>query len=168
MARKPVGSDPISSVKPPVTLPPTEIGELANDPLLDNYRELQKQFKKVYEEGVSLEDAERLAARFLDALADLGGPDGQIRTADLDARMKKNGYKTMRAKVYLETVQGQEKKPTEAMIDALICTNAGVATAQDLYEKAEVYAESLHRIYDVFRDAHIYFRGIAKGAFNGS
>jgi SHS2 domain-containing protein len=131
------------------------------------YDELRAEIKRVSAEGVSIEDAERLAAKFLDALLELGGFDGRIRHADLDVRMKKNGYKTLRAKVYLQTVQGQEKKPTESAIEAAIATNTEVSKQQDLYEKAETDAEALHRIYDVFRDCHIYFRGVAKGNFSG-
>lgn len=166
MTRRRVGQeDPVIAA---TELPPEEIAQLVDEPFLAEYQELKAHIKRVSEEGVSAEDAERLAARFLDALLMLGGFDGKIRSADLDSRMKKNGYKTMRAKVYLEIVQGQEKKPTEAMIEALIATNVQVAQAQDTYEKAEVYAESLHRIYDVFRDTHIHLRGIARGVFNGT
>lgn len=150
---------------------PSEITEAVAgiaDSFIPKYQELRADLKLVSDEGVSLEDAERLAAKFADALLELGGMDGHIQRAVLDAKLKKGSYKTFRAKVYLDTVNASEKKPTETMIESIILTNADVSKAEDAYHKAEEYAESLKRTYDVFRDVHIYFRGVAKGAFNGS
>ncbi len=155
----------------PAELPSEELLEAAAPTSTINIKEimeLQQSIRKVHTEGVSLEDAERLAAKSLDVLIQIGGMDGLIRSKDLDARMKKNGYKTVRAKTYIEIVHRSEKKPTEAAIEAELLTSALVSTSQDQYERAEVEAEALHRLYDIFKDAHIYFRGVAKGSFNGN
>lgn len=126
----------------------------------EHFEELKKDVLRAYEEGVSIPEAERLAAKFLHAQMDVAD---QISTLDLSARMKKNGYKTMRAQVYLDIVQGAEKKPTEAQIEAQICTNTLVASSQNAHDFAEVGCAALERYFDIFKDAHIYFRGIAKG-----
>lgn len=130
----------------------------------DSFEDLKQDVLNVYEQGISIEDAERKAAKFLHAQIVLSE---HIQKADLHARMSKNGYKTLKAKVYLEIVQSAEKKPTETQLESMLATNEQVAASQDTYEKAEVESEALHRLYEIFRDGHIFLRGIAKGNFSG-
>ncbi len=153
--------DPSVSKPAPAEAGPVKTSENANS-VFSQFKELQADVLSAYEQGVSLPEAEKLAAKFLHAqmqASDL------LMEFDLSSRMKKNGYKTLRAKSYLDIVQGAEKKPTEAQIDAQISTTPEVNQAQDAYERAEIDAEGLQRYFDIFRDAHIYFRGIAKGKF---
>lgn len=127
-------------------------------------QELEDIIKITYESGVMLEEAEKLAARFLYAQMKVSE---QLKNADLDARMKKSGVKALRANAYLNEVQGKEKKPTEAQIAATIDTNELVATEQRLFDTAEVERDELQRYYDIFQNAHVYYRNIAKGNFGG-
>jgi len=41
--------------------------------------------------------------------------------------------------------------------------NGDVGNEQDALDKAEVEKDELTRIYNIFKEAHVYFRGIAKG-----
>lgn len=127
-------------------------------------KKLENKIKSSYEEGTSMEEAEKLAAEFLYAQMVLSA---ELRKYELDARMKKSGNKTIRAAAYINIVSGQDKKPTEAGISAIIETDEQVASQQNLLDTAEVDAAELERYYNIFTNAHIYYRGVAKGAFGG-
>lgn len=127
-------------------------------------KELESEIEKAYTTGVTLEQAERYAAQFLGAQMKVSA---ELTKSDLDARMRKSGVKAVRAAVYLDTVGGAEKKPTEAQIAAIIDTNRVVSEEQDGFDRAEVLKAELERYYDIFLNAHIYFRGVAKGSFGG-
>ncbi len=112
-----------------------------------------------YEQGITLDDAEKLAGEFL---------YGQLRVSaeltkvDLDSRMRKTGVKAIRAGVYIETVSGADKKPTESQIAAIIDTDDKVKLEQEAYDKAEVNKNELERLFSVFQQAHVHFKNIAK------
>jgi hypothetical protein len=125
-------------------------------------KELEEQIIKIYDEGISLEEAERLAARFLYAQLQVST---ELKTADLNARMRKSGTKAVRASAYTEACRGADKKPTEAALSAMLDTNELVSKQQDELDKAEVTRDELERYYDIFLNAHIYLRGVAKGRF---
>lgn len=124
--------------------------------------ELESEILKAYEESITLDDAERLAARFLYGQIQVSN---SLKEADLDARMRKSGVKAVRAAVYLKAVTGSEKKPTEAMLESTINTDGTVSTEQDGLDTAEANVAHLTRYYNIFREAHIHFRGLAKGKF---
>lgn len=126
--------------------------------------DLQEQIKQTYESSVSLEEAEKLAGRFLYAQLLVSE---QLKSSSLDSRMRKSGLKSLKAALYLNEVQNQLKKPTEATLTALIDSNKLVGDEQLSLDSSEVNTEELERLYDIFLNAHIYFRGIAKGSFNG-
>lgn len=126
--------------------------------------QLETKIKDSYEQGITLEQAERLASEFLYAQL---AASGELRKADLDSRMKKSGVKAIRAAVYLNEVKGAEKKPTEAMIQSIIDSDELVAGEQKGFDVAEVERDDLKRYYDIFTNAHIHFRGVAKGSFGG-
>src|SRR5690554_4693134 len=126
--------------------------------------ELESKIQEVYEKGITPEDAEKLAAKFLYAQMVISR---ELRKADLDTKMRKTGVKALRAAVYLDTVKSQEKKPTEATISATIDTHGVVQQEQDSFDKAEVLKAELERYYDIFTNGHIYARGVAKGTFGG-
>lgn len=125
---------------------------------------LQKAVANAYESSVTIPEAEKLAARCLHAQMLIAG---ELQKADLDSRMKKNGLKTMRATAYMETLDEfkNEKRPTEAFIDAAIVMNENCNKEQDLLDKAEVRRDGLEIMLGIFKDAHIYFRGISKGRY---
>lgn len=127
-------------------------------------KQLEDKIKNSYEQGTSMEEAEKLAAEFLYAQMVVSG---ELKKVSLDARMKKSGNKAIRAAVYLNTVSGVDKKPTEAAISSIIETDEQVSMQQNLLDTAEVEAAELERYYNIFINAHIYYRGIAKGSFGG-
>lgn len=130
----------------------------------ERVKELETIIQNSYTEGVTLEEAEKLAANFLHAALQVSS---ELSKADLNARTRKSGVKAVRAAIYLDTVQNSEKKPTEAQITALIDTNAIVAGEQSSLDSADVLKAELERLYDTFNNAHIYYRGVAKGSFGG-
>lgn len=113
-----------------------------------------------YDEGVTLGEAEKLAGEFLHAQMVVSA---ELKKADLDSRMRKSGVKAVKAAIYTETCAKSEKKPTESALEHLINMNELVSSEQDELDKAEVDRDSLERYYNIFREAHIHFRGIAKG-----
>lgn len=126
--------------------------------------QLESEIEKAYTDGVTPEEAERLAGKFLKAQLVVST---ELTKTDLDCRMRKSGVKAIRAAIYLDTISKSEKKPTEAQIAALIDTQAEVCTEQDGYDRAEVSKAELERYYDIFVNSHIFYRGIAKGSFGG-
>lgn len=122
--------------------------------------ELESIIQNAYTEGITLDEAERLAGNFLHATMQVSS---ELTKADLDARTRKSGVKGVRAAIYLDTVQSAEKKPTEAQISALIDTNPVVAGEQSALDTAEVLKAELERYYDIFNQAHVYFRQMSRG-----
>lgn len=113
-----------------------------------------------YTEGVTLDQAEKLAGRFLHAQMKVSN---ELKTADLDARTRKSGVKAVRAAIYLDIVQSSEKKPTEGALEHMINTNGVVSNEQSAFDSAEVEKANLERYYDIFASAHVYFRQMARG-----
>lgn len=127
-------------------------------------KNLDAKIQLSYEEGTSIETAERLAAEFLHAQLLVGT---ELSVVDLDLRMRKSGVKGVRASMYLDAAtKGQDgKKPTEAALAAILDSNEIIAGEQQRLDEAEVRHSELKRIYDVYTNAHIYYRGVAKGSF---
>lgn len=126
-------------------------------------KDLETKIQNSYEKGVSIEQAEKLAGEFLKAQMVVSD---ELKTSDLDSRMRKSGLKAVRAAVYMDAATKSDKKPTEAALESILNTNELVQNEQDALDKAEVDRDSLKRYYDIFREAHIYYRGIAKGSFS--
>jgi len=122
--------------------------------------EIEKKIQDTYESGVGMQDAERLSAEFLHFMMTLST---MLSVTSLDARMKKSGVKAIRSAVYLEEVSKSEKKPTEAMLTAILDTNDIISGEQKLLDSAEVETEELKRLYDICNNCHIYYRNIGKG-----
>jgi len=125
-------------------------------------QQLETKIQNAYTEGVTLEDAEKLAGEFLYVMLKVSE---ELKNASLDARMKKTGVKAVRAAIYLDVVQKADKRPTEAQTAAIIDSNEIVQKEQEVYDLAEVTADELERYYQIFREAHIHFRGISRGKF---
>jgi hypothetical protein len=128
-----------------------EFGELAGD------------VQRAYEEGVSIEEAERLAAKFLGAQMKVAE---ELASVDLDARMKKNGMKATRSAVYMAAATAVEKKPSEGFLENTVNLDKMVQGAQERFDAADARKEALSIYLGIFKDAHIYFRGIAKGNYS--
>lgn len=123
---------------------------------------LEEKIQAAYTEGVTMEEAEKLAGEFLYAQIQVSA---ELKDADMNARMRKTGVKAVKASLYLQEVQKSEKKPTETHLTSLIDSNELVQKEQDAYDAAEVDSANLERYYNIFREGHIHFRGIAKGRF---
>ncbi len=124
---------------------------------------LEEKIVSAYEEGVTNDQAERLAAEFLNAQLKVSR---QLAVHDLDARMRKSGVKAVKAAVYMEELKKHDKKPTESQLTATIDSHDVVNGEQIRFDEAEVKRDELERLFNVFGNAHIYFRGVAKGNFN--
>ncbi len=133
-----------------------------NKELVKLCEDLTTDIKNAYETSVTLEQAEKLAAKFL---------YGQIQVAEelqqvsLDARMRKAGFKTIKASLRIDEVKKYDKKPTESTLDNLVDTSDVVIREQGPLDAAEVKVVYLENYLDIFKNAHIYFRGIARGKF---
>jgi hypothetical protein len=125
-------------------------------------QELKTIIENAYNEGVTIQDAERLAAKTLVVRIDLSQ---ELKVVDLDSRMKKHGVKVTRADAYMEEIKKHDKKPVESFLEAAVTMNGNVIEAEHDYAKADVHREMIHNYLDIFKDAHIYFRGIAKGTY---
>lgn len=125
---------------------------------------LQDKIKDSYEQGVTTEAAERLAGEFLNAQLVVAE---ELREADLDSRMKKTGVKAIRAIVYMEAATKDTKKPSDVLLEHLINSSELVVLEQKKYDEAEVLRDSLQNYFNIFKEAHIHFRSIAKGSFGG-
>lgn len=130
----------------------------------DKIKELETLIEHSYESGVSLEEAERLAGRFLHAQLQVSE---ELRKADLDSRMRKSGLKAVKAAVYSDACSKADKKPTEGALEHTINSNELVNGEQTELDKAEVSRDELTRIYNVFQAAHVHFRQMSKGVFSG-
>lgn len=123
---------------------------------------LESKIKASYEEGVTLEDAEKLAAEFLGAQMKVSA---ELSVADLDSRMRKSGVKAIRAAVYTDACSKADKKPTEGALEHLLNLSDLVQGEQTEFDRAEVRRDELERYYNIFKDAHVYFRQMSKGRF---
>lgn len=129
---------------------------------MKQYESLVNDINKAYESPVTIEEAERLAAKFLDAQIQVGA---ELQVVDLDARMKKTGVKAIRAAVYLDTATAGDKKPSDVLIEAVINSDERVKKEQEELDKAEVKRDALYNYLNVFKESHIFFRGVSKGRF---
>lgn len=126
---------------------------------MKKYEELAADIKNAYENSIEPAEAERLAAKFLHAQLTVSH---ELAVADLDARMRKTGVKAVKAAVYMEAATAGEKKPSDVMLEAKVNLDKVVQDEQDKFDTAEVERDQLQNYFNIFREAHIYFRGIAK------
>ncbi len=128
----------------------------------DYAKELEKDIQNAYESSPTIEEAEKLAAKFLSAQIFTGN---ELAKISLSARMRKAGLKAIKASVYLEGASKGDKKPSDVLLNAVVDTDSLVAEAQDALDGAEVQVNQLENYLSVFKDSHIYFRSLAKGRF---
>lgn len=123
---------------------------------------LALKIQKTYEEAVTMDEAEKLAAEFLHGQLVLAS---ELKNIDLDARMKKSGLKAVKAAVYMEAATKSDKKPSDTFIENVVNLSDLVNTAQNDLDSAEVERDEVQNYFNIFKEAHIYFRGISKGRF---
>ena len=121
---------------------------------------LATKIQSSYEEDITVKEAERLAAEFLHAQLQIVQ---MLRTLELDARMKKAGYKAISAAVYMEAATKTDKKPSDTMLQNIVELSELVQGERNALDKAEVQVDELNNYLSIFKEAHIYYRGIAKG-----
>ena len=134
---------------------------------MENFRkfceELTLDIQKAYESSPTIEEAEKLAAKFLLAQIKCGEA---LSSADLASRMRKNGLKAVKAAVYMQHATKTEKKPSDVLLQALVDQDQLVNTEQEGFDVAEVESNELKNFLSVCRDAHIYFRGMSRGRYD--
>lgn len=128
-----------------------------------NLEELKNVITRAYTEGVTVPEAEKYAAQTLMVRMEIAE---QLKSVDLDARMKKHGVKAVRGEIYLEEIGKHEKKPNEAYLESVINLDGNVTAEELRYAKAEVESDYLHAMLGIFSDAHIYFRAVMKGTYD--
>ncbi len=129
------------------------------DPL---YLELIEDIKSAYEEGISLDKAERLASKFLYAQTKLAE---ELRVLDLDAKMRKSGLKALKGALYINEVGKHDKKPSDIFIEQKINSDDIVQKEQNALDEAEVMLNKMQNYFNIFKDGHIHMRGVSKGKF---
>lgn len=128
--------------------------------------ELENDIQESYLQGITCEEAEKMAGKFLHAQVSVVK---ELENADLSARMRKAGTKSIKAAVYLKAAtptNAGDKKPTEAMLAATVDLDTIVQSEQAALDDAEVRLNKLKNYLSIFQEAHIHFRGIAKGRFD--
>lgn len=128
----------------------------------DMCEELTKDIKRSYEEGVTMEEAEKLAGKFLFAQLSVAK---ELQDSDLDSRMKKSGAKAIKAAVYMEAATSGDKKPSDTFLQALVDMSEVAQGSQNRFDEAEANRDALQNYFNVFKEAHIHFRSIAKGRY---
>lgn len=123
-------------------------------------KELEATIEETYTSGVTMAEAERLSAKFLHGQMLVSNA---LRVSALDAKMRKAGVKSVRAAVYLAEVQKNEKKPSDTLLTAIVDTTDIVNTEEEALFKAETSSDELQRYYDIFGQAHVYYRQVSKG-----
>lgn len=123
---------------------------------------LEAEIVQSYTEGVTIEEAEKLAGQFLHAQMQVST---ELKKFDLDSRMRKTGVKAVKAAIYMDAATKPEKKPTEAMLSAIVDQHEVVQSEQTELDKAEVERDDLDRLFSVFKEAHVHFRQLSKGKF---
>jgi len=124
---------------------------------------LENKIKQSYEDGVTLETAEKLAGEFLYAQLAVSA---ELMRSDLDARMRKTGVKAVKAAIYIDAATKGDKKPTEAALVAIVDMNEIVQREQNDFDLAESSKSELERVFSVFKEAHVHFRQLSKGKFD--
>lgn len=128
-----------------------------------NYKALEQKIIQSYQEGVTPMTGETLAAEFLEAQIKVSE---EVKIAALNARLNKSVLKEARAKLlYAEATKG-DKKPSDSILQAIVDSDKRVLGIQNLFDESEEDANELERMYNIFREAHIFYRGISKGRFD--
>lgn len=125
-------------------------------------QELKQSIERAYAEGVTMQEAERLAAKTLSVRMMLAD---SIQVADLDARMRRHGVKAVRASAYMEELSKHEKKPAEGFLENAVNLNPDVAQEEREYATVDTEKDRFFTYLGIMADAHIFFRNVAKGSY---
>ncbi len=133
------------------------------DTLQAELEECRRIITEAYGSPVSIDDATLYAARFLATQMTVAD---ELQKTELDARMRKNGVKVVSSKAYLDEVARHDKKPSDTLLENTVASHELVKREQEALARAEVRANYLDNYYNILKDGHIFFRGIAKGKYD--
>lgn len=128
-----------------------------------NYKGLEQKIINSYTEGVTLDEAEKLAGEFLGAQI---ACSEELKQLDLNARLLKSLVKQSRAEVFVREATTPEKKPSDTLLTALVDKDDKVCAEQGAFDQAEVDRDEIQRMFSIFQNAHLHFRAISKGRFD--
>lgn len=131
---------------------------------MTRYEKLVEEITKASDEGVTLDHAEKVAALALVTMNELSE---LLTSSDKNRRMRKQGFKSIRAAVLLQEIKKHDKKPTESVLEATVQLDIIVQEEETAYDTAEVDTDELTRQFNIAKESHLYFRSISKGTFNG-
>ncbi len=123
---------------------------------------LAQDIQGAYEDSPTIPEAEKLAGKFLYAQIQIAN---ELQICDLDAKMKRAGTKAVKAAVYLEHATKGDKKPSDTMLGALVDSSDIVMGQLKTEAQAEVDRDWLRNHFEIFKEAHIFFRALCKGSF---
>ena len=127
---------------------------------IDTYfAELEKDIQNAYESGVTIEEAEKLAAKFLGAQIRISNV---LANTDLDSRMRKSGVKAIKAAVYMDAATKSEKKPSDVMLNNIVDMNEIVQGEQRSFDEADVLKDKYQNYLNICKEGHVYFRQMSK------
>ena len=127
-----------------------------------NYKALEQKIIKSYTEGVTLDDAEKLAGEFLEAQIKTSE---EIKKLDLNARLIKATLKESKAKLFVTEATKGDKKPSDTLLNALVDSDGTINEVQQAFDEAEVERDEIFRMFSIFQNAHLHYRAISKGKF---
>lgn len=125
-------------------------------------KNLEAKIQNSYERGTTALEAEHLAAEFLAAQFKVSDA---LKEASLNSSMRKSGLKAIRAAVYMEAAKATDRKPSDTMLAAIVDMHEVVQQEQESYDTASIESSSLERYYNIFQNAHIFYRNLARGTF---
>jgi hypothetical protein len=127
-----------------------------------NYKSLEQKIIKSYTEGVTLDEAEKLAGEFLEAQIKTSE---EIKKLDLNARLIKATLKEQKAKLFVTEATKNEKKPSDTLLNAMVDSDGAINEIQQAFDESEVERDEIFRLFAIFKDAHLHFRAISRGKF---
>lgn len=129
-----------------------------------NFKEYEDIIKNAYESGVTIDEAEKYAPQFLYAQIQLSAA---LKEQDLNVRMRKTGLKALRAAVYMDKATATDRKPSDSLLEAHVNMSEAVVKEQNEFDAEDVTREELQNQFNICKEAHIFFRGISKGRYDG-
>lgn len=121
---------------------------------------LKTKLTNSYTEGISIEEAEKLAGEFLSVM---WLTSDALEVSGLDARMRKAGLKAIRAAVYLDACKASDKKPSDVWLENFVTSDKLVTEEQRGFDESEERRNKLERDYEILNQGHIYFRQQSRG-----
>lgn len=128
-----------------------------------NYKYLEQKIIQTAQEGVTPMVAETIAAEFLSAQIQVSE---ELKVTAIKAKLLKSILKEERAKLLYKEATTPDKKPSDSILQAVVDKDQNVLYCQKNFDTGEEDAKELERLYDIFRESHIYYRGVSKGKFD--